>query len=105
MELRLFGQTTDDAAPAQRTGLTSTVSPHSVSQERDDPGDDTITGYKVARRNPVVGAKESGKGSDELASSDRVIRHPQHSRLTLEIPIAIGMGQKTWETLPSCINS
>ena len=34
-----------------------------------------------------------------------VIRHPQHSRLTLEIPIAIGMGQKTWETLPSCINS
>ena len=51
MELRLFGQTTDDAVPAQRTGLTGTVSLYSVSQDRDDPGDDTITGYKVLRLN------------------------------------------------------
>ena len=71
MELRLFGQTTDDVVPAQQAGLTGTVSPHSASQGRDDPGDDSITGYKVLRRNPGVGAKESGNESDELASGER----------------------------------
>ena len=51
------GQASDDGVPAQPTGLTGTVSPEAVSLSWDDPGDSSITGYQVLRRNPAVDAK------------------------------------------------
>ena len=53
----VFGQSTEDAAPAKPTGLTGTVSSDAVSLSWDDPGDSSITGYQVLRRNPAVDAK------------------------------------------------
>ena len=51
------GQQSDQEVPAKPTGLTGTVSPDDVSLSWDDPGDSTITGYQVLRRNPAVDAK------------------------------------------------
>ena len=51
------GQTPDEGAPAQPTGLSGAVSSEAVSLSWDDPGDATITGYQVLRRNPAVDAK------------------------------------------------
>ena len=47
----------DEGAPAQPTGLTGAVSSEAVSLSWDDPGDSSITGYQVLRRNPAVDAK------------------------------------------------
>ncbi len=47
----------DQEVPARPTGLTGTVSPDDVSLSWDDPGDGSITGYQVLRRNPAVDAK------------------------------------------------
>ena len=43
--------------PAKPTGLTGTVSSEAVSLSWNDPGDASITGYQVLRRNPEVDAK------------------------------------------------
>ena len=51
------GQTPDEGAPAKPTGLTGTVSSEAVSLSWNDPGDASITGYQVLRRNPEVDAK------------------------------------------------
>ena len=51
------GQQSDQEVPARPTGLTGTVSPEQVSLSWDDPGDSSITGYQVLRRNPAVDAK------------------------------------------------
>ena len=51
------GQQSNQEVPAKPTGLTGTVSPDDVSLSWDDPGDSTITGYQVLRRNPAVDAK------------------------------------------------
>ena len=51
------GQNTDEGAPAQPTGLTGAVSSEAVSLSWDDPGDSSITGYQVLRRNPAVDAR------------------------------------------------
>ena len=40
--------------PAKPTGLTGTVAHDSVTLTWDDPGDETITGYQVLRRDPVT---------------------------------------------------
>ena len=53
----VFGQQSDQEVPARPTGLTGTVSPEQVSLSWDDPGDSSITGYQVLRRNPAVDAK------------------------------------------------
>ena len=53
----VFGQQSGDGAPAKPTGLTGTVSTEQVSLSWDDPGDSSITGYQVLRRNPAVDAK------------------------------------------------
>ena len=42
--------------PARPTGLTGTVAHDAVSLTWDDPGDATITGYRILRRNPAVDA-------------------------------------------------
>ena len=52
----VLGQTPQDQVPATPTGLTGTVSPGAVSLSWDDPGDSSITGYQVLRRNPSVDA-------------------------------------------------
>ncbi len=51
------GQQSDQGVPARPTGLTGTVSPEQASLSWDDPGDSSITGYQVLRRNPAVDAK------------------------------------------------
>ena len=51
------GQQSGQEVPARPTGLTGTVSPEQVSLSWDDPGDSSITGYQVLRRNPAVDAK------------------------------------------------
>ena len=51
------GQQSDQEVPARPIGLTGTVSPEQVSLSWDDPGDSSITGYQVLRRNPAVDAK------------------------------------------------
>ena len=48
------GQTPDDGVPAKPTGLSGTVSSEAVSLSWNDPGDASITGYQVLRRNPAV---------------------------------------------------
>ena len=53
----VLGQTQQDQVPARPTGLTGTVSPGAVSLSWDDPGDSTVTGYQVLRRNPAVDAR------------------------------------------------
>ena len=53
----VLGQTQQDQVPARPTGLTGTVSPGAVSLSWDDPGDSSITGYQVLRRNPAVDAR------------------------------------------------
>ena len=40
--------------PAQPTGLTNAVTHNKVTLSWDDPGDDTITGYRILRRNKAV---------------------------------------------------
>ena len=50
-------QSPQDSPPAKPQGLTGVVSHDSVSLTWDDPGDDSITGYQVLRRNPQVQAK------------------------------------------------
>ena len=52
------GQQSDQEVPARPTGLTGTVSPEQVSLSWDDPGDSSITGYQVLRRNPAIQAKD-----------------------------------------------
>ena len=42
--------------PAMPTGLTGTVAHDAVSLTWDDPGDDSIAGYQILRRNPAVDA-------------------------------------------------
>ena len=44
-------QAQDGAAPGKPRGLTATPSPHEVVLTWDDPGDDSITGYLILRRN------------------------------------------------------
>ena len=44
-------QTQEGSAPDSPTGLTAEVSHDSVTLSWDDPGDDTITGYVILRRN------------------------------------------------------
>ena len=51
------GQQSDQEVPAKPTGLTGIVSTEQVSLSWDDPGDSSITGYQVLRRNPAVDAK------------------------------------------------
>ena len=53
----VFGQQSDQEVPARPTGLTGTVSTEQVSLSWDDPGDSSITGYQVLRRNPAIQAK------------------------------------------------
>ena len=53
----VFGQQSDQEVPARPTGLTGTVSADRVSLSWDDPGDSSITGYQVLRRNPAVDAR------------------------------------------------
>ena len=53
----VFGQQSDQEVPARPTGLTGTVSAEQVSLSWDDPGDSSITGYQVLRRNPAVDAR------------------------------------------------
>ncbi len=50
----VMGQGTDEGVPAKPIGLTGTVSSGAVSLSWDDPGDASITGYQVLRRNPAV---------------------------------------------------
>ena len=52
------GQQSDQEVPARPTGLTGTVSAEQVSLSWDDPGDSSITGYQVLRRNPAIQAKD-----------------------------------------------
>ena len=52
----VLGQAQQDQVPARPTGLTGTVSAGAVSLSWDDPGDSSITGYQVLRRNPAVDA-------------------------------------------------
>ena len=52
------GQQSDGEAPAKPTGLTGTVLADRVSLSWDDPGDSSITGYRVLRRNPAIQAKD-----------------------------------------------
>ena len=52
------GQQSDQEVPARPTGLTGTVSSEQVSLSWDDPGDSSITGYRVLRRNPAVDDQE-----------------------------------------------
>ena len=54
----VFGQQSDQEVPARPTGLTGTVSADRVSLSWDDPGDSSITGYQVLRRNPAIQAKD-----------------------------------------------
>ena len=50
----VMGQGADEGVPAKPVGLTGTVASGAVSLSWDDPGDASITGYQVLRRNPVV---------------------------------------------------
>ena len=50
----VFGQSSDEEVPAKPTGLTGSVSPSAVSLSWDDPGNSSITGYQVLRRNAAV---------------------------------------------------
>ena len=52
-------KTPEAPVPAMPTGLTGDVSHDSVSLSWDDPGDDSITGYQVLRRDPNV--QEAGE--------------------------------------------
>ena len=47
-------QAQDGSAPAKPTGLTAAVSHDSVTLTWDDPGDDSITGYVVLRRDKNI---------------------------------------------------
>ena len=47
-------QVPDSEPPARPTGLTGTVAHESVSLSWDDPGDPSITGYQVLRRQPAI---------------------------------------------------
>ena len=66
--------------PAQPTGLTGTVEHDFVSLTWDDPGDDSITGYQILRRDPalheigvfLVHADDTGSGATEYVDRDVV---------------------------------
>ena len=47
-------QTPPSGPPAKPTGLTGTITHESVSLSWDDPGDASITGYQILRRQPAI---------------------------------------------------
>ncbi len=54
--------------PAKPTGLAGSVSHDSVSLSWDDPGDDSITGYRVLRRSRDGDEYEDGQGAAEFVA-------------------------------------
>lgn len=61
------GQTTPSTPPAAPLGLTRTAAIRSVTLSWADPGDASITGYQVLRRNPAVDAA----GMFQIVLADR----------------------------------
>ena len=67
--------------PAKPTGLTATVSHDSVSLTWDDPGDESITGYQILRRDRALHARgeflvhEDDTGNANTTFTDNDVEH------------------------------
>ena len=73
-------ETQEGSAPARPTGLTAEVSHDSVTLTWDDPGDDSITGYQVLRRDKAI----HEEGTFETVESDTALVGTTYTDVTAE---------------------
>ena len=97
--------TTTPSVPGRPTGLTSTsVSHDSVTLEWDEPGDDSITGYQVLRRNVAtdpVGSfaiLEDDTGSATTTYIDATVTSQTHYAYRVKARNAVGLSERSSRT-------
>ena len=73
-------ETQERSAPARPTGLTAEVSHDSVTLTWDDPGDDSITGYLVLRRDKAI----NEEGTFETVAPDTASAETTYTDVTAE---------------------